>query len=54
MMSKKITALGSTVCMLSAIGLVGSSQIGAISFEKGAVLGIICALTALALQSLRK
>ena len=50
-MSKKITALGSTVCAAMAIGLVGSSQIGAISFGKGSVLGIICVLVALALQS---
>lgn len=53
-MSKKITALGSAVCVASAIGLVGSSQIGAISFGKGSVLGIICVLSALVLQSLGK
>ncbi len=51
---KKITALGSTVCFVSAIGLVGSSQIGVISFLKGSVLGIICAISALVLQSLGK
>ena len=51
---KKITALGCAVCAISAFGLVGSSQIGAISFWEGSVWGIICAISALVLQSLGK
>lgn len=53
-MSKKITALGCTVCGAAAVCFVGGMKLGRISFEKGSVLGIACALFALVLQRLKK
>ena len=53
-MSKKITALFSTVCGAVAIGFVGSMELDRISFEKGSVWGIILVFTALIFQSIKK
>jgi len=53
-MSKKITALGCTVCGAAAVCFVGGMELGRISFEKGSVLGIVCALFALIFQSIKK
>ena len=53
-MSKKITALGSTVFGISAICIVGGMELGRFSFGIGSVLGIACALIALGFQAIKK
>lgn len=51
-MRKKITALGCAVFVTMAICLVGASEIGRITFEKGSVIGILFAVAAVVLQGL--
>lgn len=53
-MSKKITALGSTVFGSAAVCIVGGMELGKITFGVGSVLGIVCTLIALALQNTKK
>lgn len=40
------------VLVAAAVGLVGSSQVGAVDFGKGSVIAFICVAVALVLQGL--